>query len=524
MHPSASRPATPIHEMTALELGSLIARREAGVVEVTRAALQRITANDSRFNAFLTLCEESALAQAAAVQQRLDAGEKLPPLAGVPMAVKDNISTRGIRTTCGSRMLWNYVPPFDATVIERIKAGGAVILGKTNLDEFAMGSTTETSYGGVTRNPWATDRVPGGSSGGSAAAVAGREAWYALGSDTGGSIRQPCAFCGLTGLKPTYGTVSRYGLVAYASSLDQIGPIARTAADCAAILAQFVGPDERDSTVMPGGSNLDPTAVRVAAEALAAAAATNSAAARTGVSDSLRGLKIGVPNEYFTEGLQVDSDIAILQAAAVLERLGASLEYFSLPLVEEAIPAYYLIATAEASANLARYDGIQYGYRPDESQVGDLTDFYCQARTAGFGREVRRRIILGTFALSSGYYDAYYLKALRVRRLVQESFREALSRYDLLLAPVAPATAPRIGDTLADPLRMYLSDVFTVAANLTGLPALALPCGLDGNRLPIGFQLIGPAFADIRLLQAGAAFQLATDFHRLQPPAQEVPT
>ena len=494
-----------LHDFTALELGRLIAGRQVSAIEATESALQRIGQLDGHYHAFLTVSADVARAQAAAVQKRLDDGEILPPLAGVPVAVKDNISTRGIRTTCASRMLWDYTPPYDATAITAIREGGAVILGKTNLDEFAMGSTTETSYGGVTRNPWATDHVPGGSSGGSAAAVASRQAWYALGSDTGGSIRQPCAYCGLTGLKPTYGAVSRYGLIAYASSLDQIGPIARTAADCAAALAMIARPDERDSTAMPAGQGLDPAAVLRAAEA----------------GEDLRGLKIGIPDEYFTAGLQPDSREAILAAARQLAGQGACLENFSLPLVDEAIPAYYLIATAEASANLARYDGVQYGYRPDESQVRDLTDFYCQARTAGFGREVRRRILLGTFALSSGYYDAYYLKALRVRQLVQDSFRSALSRYDLLLAPVAPATAPKIGDNLADPLKMYLSDVYTVAANLAGLPALALPCGRDSAGLPVGFQLIGPAFGDARLLQVGVAFQKATCFHAGQPQLPE---
>lgn len=495
-----------IHELTALELGSLIASREISAVEATSDALRRIERYDSQYRAFITVAADSAMEQAAAVQQRLDAGESLPPLAGVPMALKDNISTRNIRTTCGSRMLWNYKPPYDATVVERIKAGGAVILGKANLDEFAMGSTTETSYAGVTRNPWATDRVPGGSSGGPAAAVSAREAWYALGSDTGGSIRQPAAFCGLTGLKPSYGAVSRYGLIAYASSLDQIGPIARTAADCGAALAMFTGSDPLDSTSMPAARNLNPASLLGAVT----------------LPCDLQGLKIGIPAEYFADGLQEDSRRAIMAAANEMALMGATLETFSLPLVDEAIPAYYLIATAEASSNLARYDGIQYGYRADETKVSDLVDFYCQSRTAGFGREVRRRILLGTFALSAGYYDAYYLKALRARQLVTESFQAALDDYDVLLAPVSPSTAPLIGDNLADPLKMYLSDVYTVAANLAGLPALSLPCGLDSAGLPIGLQLIGKAFDDARLLQIGAAFQRATGYHRLQPQWQEV--
>jgi aspartyl-tRNA(Asn)/glutamyl-tRNA(Gln) amidotransferase subunit A len=496
-----------LHDMTALELGNLIAWRKISASEATRSAISRIDRLDPTYHAFITVCTDEALAQAAAVQKRLDAGEKLPPLAGVPMAVKDNISTRGIRTTCASRMLHNYVPPFDATVIERIKAGGAVILGKTNCDEFAMGSTTETSYAGPTRNPWAVDRVPGGSSGGSAAAVAAGQAWYALGSDTGGSIRQPCSYCGLTGLKPTYGAVSRYGLIAYASSLDQIGPMARTAADCAAALAMFAGPDPRDSTAMPAGRGLDAVDLANAIRQ----------------PEDLRGLVIGIPDEYFSEGLQPATRNAVQAAAGVLAALGARLEPVSLPLVDESIPAYYLIATAEASANLARYDGIQYGFRPADGEFEDLLDFYCQSRTRGFGREVRRRILLGTFALSSGYYDAYYLKALQARQLVQDGFASALSRCDMLLAPVAPSTAPKLGESLADPLKMYLSDVYTVAANLAGLPALAMPCGQDEQGLPIGFQLIGPAFSDARLLKTGIVYQGVTAFHRARPLDQEVP-
>lgn len=495
-----------IMDYTALELGRLIADRQVSAPEAAEAALVRISRADGQYRAFITVCADEAMAQARSVQRRLDAGDVLSPLAGVPLAVKDNISTRGIRTTCASRMLADYVPSFDATVIERIRAGGAVLLGKTNLDEFAMGSTTETSWFGFTANPWDTGRVPGGSSGGSAAAVSAGEAWYALGSDTGGSIRQPCAYCGLTGLKPTYGAVSRYGLIAYASSLDQIGPIGRTALDCAAALSLIAGADPRDSTAMPADRSLDAQNLLTAARE----------------SGDLAGLKIGLPDEYFAAGLQPEIRLAIEQAAQQLAMLGATVESFSLPLVDEAIPAYYLIATAEASANLARYDGVQYGYRPDERQITDLTSFYCQARTAGFGREVRRRIMLGTFALSSGYYDAYYLKALKVRQMVQQRFGEALRRFDLLLTPVAPATAPRLGESLDDPLRMYLSDVYTVAANLAGLPALSLPCGLDAAGLPIGMQLIGRAMDDARLLRIGAVFQSQTGHHLLRPAMREV--
>jgi aspartyl-tRNA(Asn)/glutamyl-tRNA(Gln) amidotransferase subunit A len=490
-----------ITTLSALELGRQIASRAISAPEATRAMLDRIAACEPAVQAYLTVAPEQALAQAAAVQQRLDRGEQLSPLAGVPLAVKDNISTRGLRTTCASKMLWNYVPPFDATVIERLQSGGAVILGKTNLDEFAMGNTTETSYGGITANPWAGDRVPGGSSGGSAAAVAAGEASYALGSDTGGSIRQPASYCGVTGLKPTYGAVSRFGLVAYASSLDQIGPLARTAADCGAVLAQIAGPDGRDSTAMPAGRTLDTAALRKS----------------TTPGQSVQGLKIGIPAEYFGEGLQPDVRTAVEAAAAQMAELGAIVEPCHLPLVEEGIATYYLIATAEASANLARYDGIQYGFRPEDETYEDLADFYARARTAGFGPEVRRRIMLGTFALSSGYYDAYYLKALKVRKLLQQGYREALNHFDLLLGPVAPSTAPRIGTTLADPLQSYLSDIYTVAANLTGLPGLSLPCGFDRDGLPIGVQLIGRAFDEATLIAAGVAYQEATDHHRQRP-------
>lgn len=490
-----------INTLSALELGRKIADRELSAPEATQALLDRIAAQDETVKAYLTVAPEQALAQATAVQHRLDKGEQLMPLAGVPMAIKDNISTKGLRTTCGSKMLWDYVPPYDATAADRLLAGGAVLLGKTNLDEFAMGNTTETSYGGITTNPWASDRVPGGSSGGSAAAVAAGEAVYALGSDTGGSIRQPASYCGVTGLKPTYGAVSRFGLVAYGSSLDQIGPIARTAADCGAILAQIAGPDSKDSTAMPAGRNLDTAALIKAIEP----------------GKSVEGLKIGIPAEYFGEGLQPEVRAAVEAAAAQLAALGATVEPCHLPLVEEGIATYYLIATAEASANLARYDGIQYGFRPEGAAYEDLADFYAQARTEGFGPEVRRRIMLGTFALSSGYYDAYYLKALKVRKLLQQGYREALSRFDLLLGPVAPTTAPKIGTTLSDPLQGYLADIYTVAANLTGLPGLSLPCGFDQAGLPIGVQLIGRAFDEATLVRAGVAYQEATGHHRQSP-------
>lgn len=499
-----------LHELSAIQLGRKLASREVGVVEACRAALDRIRSIDGRYQAFLTVDEHQVIEQAGQVQQRLDRGEKLPPLAGVPVAVKDNISTKGLRTTCASKMLQDYVPPYSATVIEKMQAAGLIVLGKANLDEYAMGSTTETSFFGPTRNPWDPQRVPGGSSGGPAAAVAAGETWLALGSDTGGSIRQPCSHCGLTGLKPTYGAVSRYGLIAYASSLDQIGPIGRDVEDCRSLYDLISGPDAKDSTSMTSSGDQS-----------AANGQVHSAVRPDSKPGSrpLAGLRIGIPEAYLADGLQTEIRDALLAAADQLAALGAELEHFHLPLIEEAVPAYYLIATAEASSNLARYDGIQYGTRPDDTQVKDLFDFYCQARTGGFGREVRRRIVLGTFALSSGYYDAWYLKALKTRRLVRQSYQTALERYDMLLAPVSPTTAPRLGSTLADPLAMYLADIYTVSANLAGLPALSLPCGLDQAGLPIGMQLIGSAFSEANLLATGSIFQAHTDHHLLRPAA-----
>lgn len=499
--------------LSAMELGALIAARQIQVREVVAQCLEQI-GQDRRLNAWITVDASQALVQADQVQARIDRGETMSPLAGVPIAIKDNISTRNLRTTCASRMLADYVPPFDATVIERIRSAGLILTGKTNLDEFAMGSTAETSWFGPVLNPWNTAHVPGGSSGGSAAAVAAGHVPLALGSDTGGSIRQPCAWCGLTGLKPTYGAVSRYGLIAYASSLDQIGPIARTARDCAALLPLFAGPDPRDSTSVPQEQLPD--------RFPAAGSATGDTEGEITDAADLSGLRIGLPEPYLAHGLQEDTRLAILAAATHFERMGAIVERCPLALVDEAIPAYYLIATAEASSNLARFDGIQYGFRPDESQIEDITAFYELARTLGFGREVKRRIMLGTFALSSGYYDAWYLKALKIRRLVQDSFAAALQQFDCLLAPVAPSTAPVLGSALMDPLAMYLSDSYTVPANLAGLPALSLPCGFDQAGLPIGMQLIGRAFSDASLLRIGQSYQLTTDHHRSMPPHREV--
>lgn len=482
-------------DLTALELGAAIKSRACGVEEAVRASLARIAALDGRIGAFITVCEQEALQEARRVQRGIDDGSLTHPLAGVPMALKDNLSTRGVRTTCGSRMLEGYVPTFDATVVERLRALGAVCVGKTNMDEFAMGSSTETSYFHPTRNPFDPARVPGGSSGGSAAAVAAREVPYALGSDTGGSIRQPASFCGVTGLKPTYGAVSRYGLIAYASSLDQIGPLCRDALDAAAVHAAIAGADARDATSVQA-----PTLPPLGAPDLA-------------------GLCVGIPEEYLGEGLDPDVRARVLDCAQTLRELGAQVERCSMPALRAAIPAYYVLASAEASSNLSRYDGIKYGYRaaPRPDGEEDLTGLYARTRSEGFGREVKRRVLLGTFALCSGYYDAYYAKAQRARALIRASFDEALARFDALLGPTAPTTAFPLGERLDDPLQMYLGDIYTVSVNLAGLPGLSIPCGADAQGLPVGAQLIAAPFGEGTLLRIAAAYQAATGHHRRAP-------
>ena len=481
-------------DYTALELGGLIQKGEVSPTQAAKAALARMGAEQGKNNAFVTtLDEETVLKQAAEVERRLAAGEALSPLAGVPMALKDNICTKGVKTTCASKILGDFTPPYDATAAEKLKAAGGVLLGKLNMDEFAMGSTSETSYYGPTRNPWDLDRAPGGSSGGAAAAVAAGECWYAIGSDTGGSIRQPAAYCGVTGMKPTYGTVSRYGLIAYASSLDQMGPIARSAADCAAVLDVMMGKDPRDST------SLD-------------ALAGGLLASLTG---DLRGKKIGLPADCFGEGLDPEVRAAVLAATEVLKARGATVEEFALPVMKYVVPAYYIIACAEASSNLSRFDGVKYGWRAEGYE--DLGELYAKTRTQGFGTEVKRRILLGTFVLSSGYYDAYYKKALQTKAVIKAAFDDAFTKYDLLLTPVAPTTAPKLGESLSDPLKMYLSDIYTVSVNLAGLPGLSMPCGFDQKGLPIGAQLIGPALGDAAVLNAAYGYQLDTDWHRQTP-------
>lgn len=469
--------------LTAVELGRKIKEKEVTVEEAVTAALDAIEKREAEVHSFVTVDREGALKRAKEVQAKIDAGELTGPLAGVPVAIKDNMCTKGLLTTCSSKILYNFIPTYTAEAVLNLEKAGAVILGKTNMDEFAMGSTTETSAYGVTKNPWNTGHVPGGSSGGSCAAVAAEECSYALGSDTGGSIRQPSSFCGVTGIKPTYGTVSRYGLIAYGSSLDQIGPIAKDVTDCATILEAIASHDVKDSTSVQR-EDYDFTAALV---------------------DDVRGLKIGIPRDYFGDGLDPEVKAAVLGAAKKLEEKGAIVEEFDLSLVEYAIPAYYVIACAEASSNLARFDGVKYGYRTE--QYDGLHNMYKKTRSEGFGAEAKRRIMLGSFVLSSGYYDAYYLKALRTKALIKQAFDKAFEKYDVILGPAAPTTAPKLGESLSDPLKMYLGDIYTISVNLVGLPGITLPCGMDQNGLPIGLQLIGDCFAEKKIIRAAYAYE-----------------
>lgn len=472
-----------IRNLTALELGKKIKAGEVGIVEAAKAALEQIRAVDETVNAFVTVDEAGALKRAEEVQKQIDDGTLNGPLAGVPTAIKDNMCTKDLLTTCSSRILYNFKPTYTAEAVRNLEKAGAVILGKTNMDEFAMGSTTETSAFGVTRNPWNPAHVPGGSSGGSCAAVAANECFYALGSDTGGSIRQPSSFCGVTGIKPTYGTVSRYGLIAYGSSLDQIGPVAKDVSDCAAVLEAISSYDRKDSTSLKR-KDCDFTSA---------------------LTDDVEGMRIGIPKDYLGEGLDEEVKAAVLEAAKALAAKGAVVEEFDLRLVEYAIPAYYVIAAAEASSNLARFDGVKYGYRTEEYE--GLHNMYKKSRSEGFGEEVKRRIMLGSFVLSSGYYDAYYLKALRTKALIKKAFDEAFEKYDVILGPAAPTTAPRLGESLSDPLKMYLGDIYTISVNLAGLPGMTVPCGKDSKGLPIGLQLIGDCFQEKKIIRAGYSFE-----------------
>lgn len=476
--------------LTAVELGKEIKAKKVTVREAVMAALDQIESLDGTYNSYVTVDREGALKRADEVQKLIDAGELDSPLAGVPVAIKDNMCTKDMLTTCSSKILGNFYPVYTAEAVINLEKAGAVIIGKTNMDEFAMGSTTETSAYGVTRNPWNENHVPGGSSGGSCAAVAAEECSYALGSDTGGSIRQPSSFCGVTGIKPTYGTVSRYGLIAYGSSLDQIGPVAKDVTDCATILETIASYDPKDSTSVKR-EDYDFTSA---------------------LKDDVKGMRIGIPKTYLDEGLDHEVKEAVLAAAKVLEEKGALVEEFDLGLVDYAIPAYYVIASAEASSNLARFDGVKYGYRTPD--YDGLHNMYKKTRSEGFGAEVKRRIMLGSFVLSSGYYDAYYLKALRTKALIKKEFDKAFEKYDVILGPAAPTTAPEIGKSLQDPIKMYLGDIYTISVNLAGLPGISVPCGTDRKGLPIGLQLIGDCFKEKNIIRAAYAFEQTRTYER----------
>jgi aspartyl-tRNA(Asn)/glutamyl-tRNA(Gln) amidotransferase subunit A len=482
-------------ELDALTIDEARRRLRAGeltATALTQAALSHLERTEPSLHAFITATPELALAQAKQADARLAAGDA-PPLCGIPLAIKDVILTKGVRTTAGSKILSSFVAPYDATVTQRLRAAGAVFVGKANCDEFAMGSSTENSAYGPAHNPWGLTRVPGGSSGGSAAAVAAGQCLAALGTDTGGSIRQPAAHTGVVGLKPTYGRVSRYGVIAYASSLDQVGPLTRSVRDCALLLEAIAGFDQLDSTSVP-----EP--VPAYAEQLGA---------------GIKGLRIGLPKEYFIEGMQPEVADAVRAAVTQLKSLGATVEDVSLPHTEYAVPAYYLIATAEASSNLARYDGTRYGLRVDHSH--GLLDMYRQTRAEGFGTEVKRRIMLGTYALSAGYYDAFYLKAQKVRTLIRRDFDAVFAGCDAIVTPTAPTTAFALGDKITDPLEMYLSDIFTISVNLAGLPGLSLPCGFDRSGMPIGLQIVGRPFDELTVLQVAHLYEQSTDWHRRLP-------
>ena len=474
-----------IAKMTAVELGRKIKDKEISVREAVEAVFDRIKAMEGEYNCYVTLCEEQALKKADEVQKKIDDETLMGPLAGVPVAIKDNMCTEGVLTTCSSKILYNFKPTFSSEAVLNLEKAGTVIIGKTNMDEFAMGSTTETSFFGPTKNPRNPEHVPGGSSGGSAAAVAADECFYALGSDTGGSIRQPSSYCGVVGMKPTYGTVSRYGLIAYGSSLDQIGPITKDVTDCATVLEAIASYDAKDSTSV----KREPEDYKFT-EALI---------------EDVRGLKIGIPRTYFGEGIDEEVKEKVLAAAKVLESKGAIVEEFDLGLVDYAIPAYYIIASAEASSNLARFDGVKYGYRTED--YDGLHNMYKKSRSEGFGAEVKRRIMLGSFVLSSGYYDAYYIKALKTKALIKKEFDKAFEKYDIILGPAAPTTAPKLGESLSDPIKMYLGDIYTISVNLAGLPGICVPCGNDKNGLPIGVQLIGDCFSEKTLIRAAYTYE-----------------
>jgi aspartyl-tRNA(Asn)/glutamyl-tRNA(Gln) amidotransferase subunit A len=481
-----------LHYMTAHRLSRMLSSKEVSAEELCRSALDRIEKTDNNLKAFITVTGEQALEQARAIDNKIANGEDLPPLAGIPVAFKDNLCTDGIRTTCASKILDNFIPPYNATVVEKVLSQGMVVIGKTNMDEFAMGSSSENSGFFPVSNPWDTNRVPGGSSGGSAVAVASGQAVITLGSDTGGSIRQPASLCGVVGIKPTYGAVSRYGLVAFASSLDQVGSFSRDVTDCALMLNVISGYDPKDSTSAPG-DRPDYTAF---------------------LNKDIKGLKVGVPKEYMGEGIEPGVRRIINDALKVLADQGAEIEETTLPHSKYAVPVYYLIANAEASSNLARYDGVKYGARVENPE--DIVDMYTRTRSEGFGPEVKRRIMLGTYALSAGYYDDYYLKALKVRTLIKRDFDQVFEKYDVLISPTSPTTAFKKGEKVNDPLQMYLSDITTISVNLAGNPGISVPAGFSDG-LPVGMQIIGKPFGEGAILQVAHAFERSTDYHTKFP-------
>ncbi len=482
-----------LYELTAHELSAKLKSKEVSSTEITKSIIERIENVENKVKSYITKTHELALETAKLVDKKIADGDEIAPLEGIPMAIKDNICTEGIRTTCASKMLENFVPPYDAFVAKKLKEINAPVLGKLNMDEFAMGSSTENSYFKNTKNPYNLEKVPGGSSGGSAASVSADTAVYTLGSDTGGSIRQPASFCGVVGLKPTYGLVSRFGLVAFASSLDQIGPLTKDVTDSAMVLNLIAGHDKMDST-----------SINIPKEDYTKA-----------LVNDVKGMKIGIPNDYIGEGINEDVKNAIIKAAETYKLLGAEIEYFGMKASKYALPAYYIISSAEASSNLARYDGIKYGYRTEKFE--SLDDLYKKTRSEGFGKEVKRRIMLGTYALSSGYYDAYYKKAQQVRTVIKNDFDTAFEKYDFILTPTAPTTAFNIGSKTTDPLQMYLEDICTVSINIASVPAISVPCGFDKNKMPIGMQLIGKAFSEPTLLRAAYTFEQNADLPKIRP-------
>ncbi len=483
-----------IEKMTAFEIRSGIMRRQFTAKEAVTSLFERIYEKEPIIDGFLTLCREEALAQAEQIDEKIIRGEQIGKLGGVPVAIKDNICTDSIKTTCASRMLYDFIPPYDASVVKKLKEAGAIIIGKTNMDEFAMGSSTENSAFKKTKNPWDTERVPGGSSGGSAAVVSAGMATLALGSDTGGSIRQPAAFCGVVGLKPTYGLVSRFGLIAFGSSLDQIGPFAKNVKDSALLLEVIQGEDKLDSTSVKHSITEDYI---------------------SSIEEGVKGMKIGVPAEFYQSGLDGEIAASIKESIEKFKALGAYVEEISLPITAEGLSAYYIISSAEASSNLARFDGIRYGYRTEEFE--DLDELMEKSRSEGFGEEVKRRIMLGTFALSSGYYDAYYNRAQKLRKKIKEQFMKAFENYDLIISPTSPVLPFKIGEKTTDPVEMYLADIYTINMNLSGVPALSMPCGISRAGLPIGLQLIGPHYGEEKLFKAAYALEQELKHIAMQP-------